>query len=159
MTKHLSLFAGAALAAATLAVAPSARATMEFPGLIQTDLQLTYTPQCSLCHPNNVTGPGTAQQPFAESMKAAGLAPYDDASLNAALLALQSAMTDSDGDGVSDIDELLAGTDPNGAGAILVPTYGCGARIAPTSDGADGVAAFVTAALLALSARRKKRRR
>ncbi len=65
--------------------------------------------------------------PFGTSMRARGLVAQNTQSLDTALDALAAEHTDSDGDGVGDIDELKAGTNPNSAGGGVVPppTYGC----------------------------------
>ena len=49
-------------------------------------------------------------------MRARGLVAQNLGSLDTALDALAAENTDSDGDGVPDIDELKAGTDPNVGG-------------------------------------------
>jgi hypothetical protein len=106
--------------------AGTAAASADYPAEIRSQLGLSYTPSCALCHTNGNTGIGTANTPFATSMRARGLVAADVASLDTALAALTAEMTDSDGDGVSDIDELKAGSDPNAVGgAITPPTYGC----------------------------------
>ncbi|HVY47173.1 MAG TPA: hypothetical protein VHB21_14900, partial [Minicystis sp.] len=117
-------------ALAVLAAAPLARATPDFPAAIQSDLMLSYTPNCSLCHANGVTNASTVTTPFGKSMLAAGLHAGDEASLQNALNTLQTDMTDSDGDGTPDIQELQNDTDPNGAGTASSIAYGCGAEIA-----------------------------
>lgn len=67
----------------------------------------------------------------------------DQSTLTPALNALKAGNVDSDGDGVSDIDELAADTDPNTSADVSLssgnPSYGCaispgrGARQAPGS--------------------------
>ena len=107
-----------------LAAGP-ARASSVFPDRIRVDLALSYTPACTLCHVGN-PGIGTATTPFAISMRARGLVAGNLSSLDTALAALEAEHTDSDHDGVPDIEELKAGTDPNVAGGSLeTPTYGC----------------------------------
>jgi Bacterial TSP3 repeat len=120
-------------------------ASAQYPGLIQTDLSLSALPpqSCSLCHVNGIGNIGTANTPFGKAMRMQGLVFENDASLKAALMALETAGTDSDGDGVSDIAELRAGTDPNvgaipdggagGGGGSTAGTlrYGCGADQVP----------------------------
>ena len=91
-------------------------------------------------------------------MKARGLVPTDLASLDTALDALAAENHDSNGNGISDIDELKAGNDPNATGtggSTVTPQYGCsGARSAP--DSAGGTAALLMALLLGLAARRRR---
>ena len=108
-----------------LLVAAPARASSVFPDRIRVDLALSYTPACTLCHVG-APGIGTAATPFATSMRARGLVAGNLSSLDTALAALEAEHTDSDHDGVPDIEELKAGTDPNVAGGSLeTPTYGC----------------------------------
>lgn len=111
-------------------------ATSNFPGALRAELGLRTPPDCSLCHVGRQQV-GTVNTPFGVSMRSRGLVFYDEASLRRALAALRAEGTDSDGDGVPDLDELVAGGDPNvasgaggggGGGEDLPPgppVYGC----------------------------------
>lgn len=121
-------------------LAAPALATPGFPGGIKTALSLSAEPGCEVCHQGGIGSSSTVTVPFGVTMKANGLKKNDNASLSAALAAITTAKTDSDADGVSDIDELKAGTDPNKAAVVVtdggVPEdntirYGCFAQSAP----------------------------
>jgi hypothetical protein len=140
-----------------------ARAVPGFPREVQRDLALDYEPPCSLCHVKNNTGVGTARTPFALSMRDYGLSADDRASLSIALTGLAQDNVDSDGDGVSDTNELKAGTDPNSDANVslkgqTVPEWGC--AVAQRSAAADGGAWTTALALIAalLVSRRKATR-
>jgi hypothetical protein len=142
--------------------AASARASSNFPAVVKSDLGLTSTPGCDLCHFNGQTGMGTATTPVGKTLKSLGVSAGSASSLSAALTKMTTNKTDSDGDGVSDVDELKAGTNPNVANGaadggtappvnnLPVPTYGCAA--------VPGVMPLVGLALLALAGRRGLRR-
>jgi len=116
--------------AAVLLAAQGAYASAGYPTAIVEHLGILYSPACSLCHVGSKTGPGTAETPFAQSARAHGLEGGDVLLVGIALDALMRDGTDSDHDGVTDIQELLAGTDPNVKGAQSIevrqdPTSGC----------------------------------
>lgn len=98
-----------------------------YPPEVRSHLSLSYTPACTLCHETESGGFGTVTTPFGKSMMARGLVAQNLASLDTALDALSAEHTDSDHDGVPDIDELKAQTDPNvaGGGSVTPPSYGC----------------------------------
>lgn len=113
------------LAFALSAFASPALATPGFPTAIKSDLTLSYTPSCDLCHQGTQSN-GTAVKPFALAMKDRGLKPADNTSLTAALQQMETDKVDSDGDGVTDIEEIVNKTDPNSNGAATAsPVYGC----------------------------------
>ncbi|MEP7050224.1 MAG: thrombospondin type 3 repeat-containing protein [Pseudomonadota bacterium] len=152
-------YSALALALASLAWAPTARAEREFPVIIQSDLALSYEVPCSVCHLKENTGAATARTPFALALKARDFT--DGQSLGTALARLKSDDFDTDGDGVSDVAELKAGTDPNSAAdASLIdaqePGYGCGGS-APHGR-SSGQAALGVAALAWLLTRRLRGR-
>lgn len=100
-------------------------ATPNFPAEVS---RLTGGPQpsCAVCH----VGPtqrGTVTTPLGKALRDRGLVANDVPSLEAAVSSL--GQTDSDGDGVGDLEELKAGEDPNVAGvkAPPEPSYGCAA--------------------------------
>jgi hypothetical protein len=79
-------------------------------------------------------------------MLAAGLTISGGSSLTSALDKLEQDGTDSDGDGVGDIDELKAGTSPNPDKTPI--EYGCGGQISAHSPW--GVSPALTVALVSL---------
>ncbi len=102
-------------ALALLATVPStAEGAPEFPRRIASTLDLNYEPPCSICHVNGQTGDGTPIELFAWSMRARGLTG-DTGSLTPALMADEADRVDSDGDGITDSNELKNGTDVNSA--------------------------------------------
>jgi hypothetical protein len=118
---------------------------------------------------------GTVKKPFGISMMAHGLVAQSDSSLYAALDAIAADGTDSVCDGVSDIDALKAGRDPNvpladaggassgqcAAPSFDSPRYGCGAHIAPKASGSKVPADLLTLFIggLVLARRRLWRRK
>jgi hypothetical protein len=131
-----------------LVAAAAARASSSYPAAVAVQLSLSYLPSCSLCHLEGKTGYGTAETPFAKSARARGLEAGDTRLVGVALDALARDGVDSDADGVTDIRELLAGTDPNvaGGGSIELradPGYGCG-----SAGGSAAVLGLVAALLL-----------
>ena len=144
---------------ASLLLAPAASASEEFPPEIQDFLQLDYTPVCTICHATDLGGLGTVVQPFGMKMMSRGLVAGDLDSLHTAILALDAEGSDVDGDGVGDIDELRAGTDPNTGLDAEPPEYGCLGRVAPTRSAWPGAALALAAAALAVIARRPRRMR
>ena len=116
-----------ALLAITVLAGGLAHASSIYPPEVRAHLSLSYTPACTLCHNVPTGGYGTVTTPFGKSMMSRGLVAQNIGALDTALDALTAEKTDSDGDGVPDIDELKAGTDPNvaGGGAVPPPTYGC----------------------------------
>jgi hypothetical protein len=141
-----------ALLAVLLALPAWASST--YPTDVQTHLSLSapIPESCSLCHLNGITGTGTVNTPFGVSLRGKGATGGSNTTaLNAALDAMNAANTDSDSDGVSDINELKAGTDPNvannadggtgGGGGTTVPplTYGCGSNAVPGLFGLTGL--------------------
>lgn len=138
-----------------------------FPSAIQSELSMPCTPACTICHKDNLGGFGTISEPFGKAMQAAGLT-FVESSLSPALRKLESAGTDSDGDGTGDVLELREGKDPNGAvdlcgQAALAARYGCGAHIARAPSTCADLGSAATALLVALSLcvsyRRSARRR
>ena len=155
-------FDRAILMGATM-LASAALATPTFTGVMQTELGMSGPPPgvCAVCHLNGVTTTGTVTTPFGRALRMNGLMPNNDATLKAALAAVEAANTDSDMDGCTDIAELKAmpdPTNPNRAGdcgggdggtgggtAVLGPIrYGCGASSVPGMLGLVGVLALIT---------------
>lgn len=135
LSRSLRFFRRATVLGMLLSGATAAWATPTFPSRVQSELGLSTTPACELCH-QGATAVGTVVTPFGKSMLARGLVLYDEATLVRALTRLEADNVDSDGDGVSDIAELEAGQDPNrndsGTGVEDVlpdPRYGCGAEV------------------------------
>jgi len=104
-----------------------AHASSNYPAEVRAYLGLSDTPDCTLCHNVPTGGYGTVTTPFGVSMLGRGLKAQNVPSLHTALDALAAEKTDSDKDGVPDIEELKAGTNPNvpGGGSVPPPTYGC----------------------------------
>jgi len=143
-------FAGAGLFGAV------AQARPEFPSDIARHLSATVVPACSICHLEGKIGGITVVTPFALALRAHGFSSSSD-SLVTALDQMATDGTDTDGDGVSDVEELRAGTDPNSPvpGATTAdPSYGCAVAARPSRAGWPA-----PALLLALAAVRRRARR
>lgn len=132
----------------------AAHASATYPAALSADVgaPCTFT-QCTVCHASNIGGAGTVVTPFGLAMMDAGLTGALQADLiPGALDVLAADGFDSDGDGVSDVDELAAGDDPSGGPAFCdtaTPVYGC-VNHTPGLAGALGL-------LLAAAATRRRR--
>jgi hypothetical protein len=161
-------------AASALLVTTTAGASPDFPDLVQETLNMSCTPQCIICHNDNLGGATTARRPFGVTLQtSSAVSPTvvggDTERLADALRDLQSQEAagngqDSDGDGVKDIAELTDVDQPRdpsvpGAGDMceLDVKYGCGARVEPRSplDWSGALAAGLCALGLGLVARRR----
>ncbi|MDB4977314.1 MAG: hypothetical protein JWN48_5655 [Myxococcaceae bacterium] len=110
--------------------AETARALPEYPKYLQSAAQTPCLPHCNVCHRDDNAGSGTIDQPFGKSLQEVGhLGGGGKSDVTRAVGDLRTQNTDSDRDGVSDIDELSAGEDPNyaGDGSICGPQVGCSA--------------------------------
>jgi hypothetical protein len=133
------------------------QAKEQFPSDVDNDLNLGYHVPCSVCHIKGNTGSSTPITPFALSLRDRGLSG-DKTSLSTALSRLEADGTDSDGDGVGDIAELKAETDPNSSAnanlaTVQAPGYGCGGS-APQGHGGPAAAGAMGLACLILRRRR-----
>jgi hypothetical protein len=117
-----------AIATALGLIATPARAVAEFPGEIRSHLGLDYMPPCSICHAT-ASGGGPMAKPFGIAMQQRGLMAGDLGSLDRALDQMQTDKVDSNGNGVTDIQDLRNGVDPNDPGNLSLtgptPQYGC----------------------------------
>jgi MYXO-CTERM domain-containing protein len=145
------------LAALALTAPALAWATPDFPAAIARDLQLSAPPPCTICHATDAGGSGTVVKPFGKYLVSRGLVPFDEASLARALAAAAGENHDSDGDGISDIEVLRRGLDPNGSAAgassLEDPTFGCS-----TGRGGGSTWFLVLLVGLGLAAARARRR-
>lgn len=156
----------AALGLAVLVGSGLAQASPNYPDALKSDLGLSCAVTCSLCHSGGQTGAGTVNTPFGASIRAHGLVSSDTASLQAALDAMGMDLTDSDGDGTPDVEELVACGNPNGtsggaSSAAPPPAYGCGASVAPPgpSSPTAWLAALGGLAVVLVARRGRARRR
>jgi Bacterial TSP3 repeat len=145
------------LALGSLGWSSLARAKSEFPSEIKNKYVLTYDVPCAVCHIKGNVASATPITPFALSLRARGMTG-DNQSLSSALDKLKSDAVDSDGDGVTDVDELKAGTDPNSSANASIednqePGYGCGGT-APKGRSAPGMASMLALAWFMLRRRR-----
>lgn len=133
-------------------IAVTLLATPNFPEAISRELHLPAAPRCTICHATDSGGVGTAVRPFAVYLRSRGLRPFDEDSLRNALAAAAGEKHSSSGSGLSDIEALQAGEDPNGADEnALAPAFGC------SSAGPANL--LLLAAPLAWLYTRKRRRR
>jgi hypothetical protein len=154
------------LGAAGLLAPGTAAASPEFADIIRDELAMGCTPQCTICHKDNVGGFGTIKD---RSLGATlqGLSPTlsagDNGRLRSALAELEASdpPVDSDGDGDGDIQELRELRDPSVPGVGDVCTldvkYGCGARVEPRTplDWSGALAAGLCALGLGFVVRRR----
>jgi hypothetical protein len=146
--------------AASMLVAGTLHASATFPDVVAQTLQLGSPPPCVVCHNTPLGGLGTADTPVGTYLRSRGVKGGDTGSLQGGLQATIGERHDADGDGVTDVDELKAGTDPNSAGHSDVPpiAYGCGAHIA-RDDQVGQAAWLVGMVVLALGCLRRPRKR
>lgn len=106
-----------------LFAASIAEAKPTFPSQIQEHLGLNQEPTCLLCH-GSKQGGGPVTQSFGLAMLDAGLTSSGSASLTGALDKLEANKTDSNGDGIPDIEGLKQGVEPLASKDPI--EYGCG---------------------------------
>lgn len=130
---------------------------------IQNKYGIDYPPQsCSLCHTGGITGAGTVNTLFGTALRMRGLVSGNVNALTTALDTLEADGVDSDGDDVTDIDELKAGTDPNRRDATVTDggtTGGGGGTDVPNLQLGIGCNAAAPGLLLGAALLLSRRRR
>jgi hypothetical protein len=101
------------LAVAVLAASGRALASDTYPRVVAQLYQLGVDPACTLCHATIKGGDDTVTTKFGKNVEHRGARGKDPGSLQDALIQAASSGDDSDGDEVSDYEELRDGTDPN----------------------------------------------
>ncbi|HEY5375402.1 MAG TPA: thrombospondin type 3 repeat-containing protein [Polyangiaceae bacterium] len=115
------------VAACLVLTSRPAFASIDYPALVKSHwgvkkLPVTGADGCPLCHTTDPGMLGTANQKFALTLKSFGLQSLNDNALKAALDKSKSKMSDSDGDGYSDYEELvLYSTNPDDANDHPLP--------------------------------------
>jgi MYXO-CTERM domain-containing protein len=180
-----SLVAASTLGLVSVLASGTAVASQTFPGAMQEYLASTpggaplCPPTCTLCHTSPSGGSETIritgftenlrnQSALAAMMGGTQLMAAQPSTVGPAMKALETLdcftdpgtdICDSDGDKVPDVEELRAGTDPDGPGELAeCPQYGCGASVAPAAARPYEVpGAWLVAALGALVFVRRRR--
>ena len=138
-----SLLAGFCVLLGSVFVAPSARASESYPAALEAALDMTCPPACTTCHSRPQGGELTANKPLGISLRRAGLECCNTRQLRDVIATLEANATDSDSDGVIDVDELRLGTDPNAADGKLecyVPEPDEGCTLAPRTSSTERTA-------------------
>jgi len=149
-------------------LASNADATPEYPIVLDSYLRM-LDPQhtdcdqltrCLICHTTTRGGQATAVRPFAQTLRRYGLNRGRDSGALLNALEMLPDATDSDDDGLADIDELAACGNPSGADIGSGPQYGCdGAQLVParSTDYPLALLALFVAGLLVHHRRRPAR--
>jgi hypothetical protein len=153
------------IAVAVCALPRRSQASPAFPDEIARVLDTPCVPECVLCHTTNLGGYGTALTAFAAAMvstppKGEKLLAKHTETVALALADLDTMKIDSDKDGISDVDELEQGTNPNGDSVKLCSdiAYGC-ARVAPRGNPSGVALGALLSAFVWRALRRKAGRR
>lgn len=132
-----------------------AEAKPNFPSQIQQHLGLNQEPTCLVCH-GSKQGGGPVTQPFGLAMLNAGLTSSGNASLTGALDKLAADKTDSNGDGIPDIEGLKQGVEPIASKDPI--EYGCGGNTIAAGKLHSAPASLLALLTIGLLIRRPRRR-
>lgn len=119
-----------ALSLSVLLLSSAALARTEYQTALKSAWSLASTPDCTTCHNAVPEQCGNTGTKFALTLKTkasittcpsmTGTAPAQISVITAGLNAMKTDMTDSDNDGMSDYNELVAGRNPNVVGTGIV---------------------------------------
>lgn len=113
----------------SLLLVSAAHASLVYPNELSAELGMPCVPVCTVCHNTPAGNVGTVTMPFGVAMMDRGLTGGAQVErLADALAAMEADAVDSDDDGTVDVEELVAGEDPNGGEPlcdVVTPVYGC----------------------------------